>query len=223
MLFVVKHKIAIVYIMFFLKETLGVAEIDCYELKKANNIKITNFKDFIKEINKRKMDDHHASHSNDVNQFLHFLSSSLFIYCYAIMNSELYKAIDYAILSMVLRQSGHIIFEPPSHDKQKLQLGFNTRAKMFVLGLYSLTPVVYLIENDFHKILFIKTMFLVIGHTIALYNNYGFVIATVWVTKFFSDPFTDLIAYYPSLWRIFTTPDWKEAKKMHIMNHYLKN
>ena len=27
--------------MFFLKETLGVAEIDCYELKKANNIKVS--------------------------------------------------------------------------------------------------------------------------------------------------------------------------------------
>lgn len=209
--------------MFFLKETLGVAEIDCYELKKANNIKITNINEFIKEINKRKMDDHHASHSNDVNQFLHFLSSSLFIYCYVIMTSELYKAVNYAILSMVLRQSGHIIFEPPSHDKQKLQLGFNTRAKMFVLGLYGLTPLTYIVENDFHKIIVYKTTFLIVGHTIALYNNYGFIIASVWLIKFLTDPFTDIIAYYPSLYRIFYTPDWKEAYKFHIINHYLKN
>lgn len=209
--------------MFFIKETLGVAEIDCYELKKANNIRITNLNQFVREINKRKMDDHHASHSNDVNQFLHFLSSSLFIYCYVILYPHLYKAIDYAVLSMVLRQSGHIIFEPPSHDKQKLQLGFNTRAKMFVLGLYSMTPLVYLIENDFHKIIFYKTVFLIVGHTIALFNNYGFIIANVWLVKFFTDPFTDLIAYYPSLWRIFYTSDWNEAKKMHIMNHYLKH
>tara|TARA_Y100000741_G_scaffold362231_1_gene347611 strand:+ start:797 stop:1426 length:630 start_codon:yes stop_codon:yes gene_type:complete len=209
--------------MFFLKETLGVAEIDCYELKKANNIKITNINEFIKEINKRKMDDHHASHSNDVNQFLHFLSSSLFIYCYVIMTSELYKAVNYAILSMVLRQSGHIIFEPPSHDKQKLQLGFNTRAKMFVLGLYGLTPLTYIVENDFYKIIVYKTTFLIVGHTIALYNNYGFIIASVWLIKFLTDPFTDIIAYYPSLYRIFYTPDWKEAYKFHIINHYLKN
>tara|TARA_Y100000816_G_scaffold283231_1_gene259859 strand:- start:80 stop:709 length:630 start_codon:yes stop_codon:yes gene_type:complete len=209
--------------MFFLKEALGVAEIDCYELKKANNIRIKNMNEFIREINKRKMDDHHASHSNDVNQFLHFLSSSLFIYCYMIIYHQLYKSIDYAILSMVLRQSGHIIFEPPSHDKQKLQLGFNTRSKMFVLGLYSLTPFVYLIENDFHKIIFYKSTLLVVGHTIALFNNYGFIIASVWLVKFLTDPFTDLIAYYPSLWRIFYTSDWNEAKKMHIMNHYLKH
>ena len=209
--------------MFFIKETLGVAEIDCYELKKANNIKITNLKGFVKEINKRKQDDHHASHSNDVNQFLHFLSSSLFIYCYLIMYSQLYKAVDYAILSMTLRQSGHIIFEPPSHDKQKLQLGFNTRSKMFVLCLYGMTPLTYLIENDFHKILVYKTTFLIVGHTIALYNNYGFIIASVWLVKFLTDPFTDLIAYYPSLWKVFDTPDWKEAYKFHIINHYLKN
>ena len=84
------------------------------------------------------------------------------------MTSELYKAVNYAILSMVLRQSGHIIFEPPSHDKQKLQLGFNTRAKMFVLGLYGLTPLTYIVENDFHKIIVYKTTFLIVGHTIAL-------------------------------------------------------
>ena len=209
--------------MFFFKEALGVAEIECYELKKANNIRIKNMNEFIREINKRKMDDHHASHSNDVNQFLHFLSSSLFIYCYMIIYHQLHKSIDYAILSMVLRQSGHIIFEPPSHDKQKLQLGFNTRSKMFVLGLYSLTPFVYLIENDFHKIIFYKSTFLVVGHTLALFNNYGFIIASVWLVKFLTDPFTDLIAYYPSLWRIFYTSDWNEAKKMHIMNHYLKH
>ena len=71
--------------MIFLREVLGVADIDNEELQKANKIQINNFSDFIKEINKRKQDDHHASHSNEVNQFLHLLSSSLFIYCYKIM------------------------------------------------------------------------------------------------------------------------------------------
>lgn len=209
--------------MFLVKETLGVAEINNLELQKANNIKITSIKEFINEISKRKMDDHHASHSNDVNQFLHFLSSSLFIYSYLIMYSQLYTAVNSSILSMILRQSGHIIFEPPSHDKQKLQLGFNTRSKIFVLMLYLMTPLIYFIENDIHKIIVYKTTFLIFGHTIGLYNTYGLIIALVWLTKFFTDPFTDLLAYYPSLWRIFITPDWKEAQKMHILNHYLKH
>jgi hypothetical protein len=209
--------------MFLVKETLGVAEINNLELQKANNIKITSIKEFINEISKRKMDDHHASHSNDVNQFLHFLSSSLFIYSYLIMYNQLYTAVNSSILSMILRQSGHIIFEPPSHDKQKLQLGFNTRSKIFVLMLYLMTPLIYFIENDIHKIIVYKTTFLIFGHTIGLYNTYGLIIALVWLTKFFTDPFTDLLAYYPSLWRIFITPDWKEAQKMHILNHYLKH
>ena len=78
-------------------------------------------------------------------------------------------------------------------------------------------------KNDFHKIIVYKTTFLIVGHTIALYNNYGFIIASVWLIKFLTDPFTDIIAYYPSLYRIFYTPDWKEAYKFHIINHYLKN
>ena len=209
--------------MFLVKETLGVAEINNLELQKANNIKITSIKEFINEISKRKMDDHHASHSNDVNQFLHLLSSSLFIYSYLIMYNQLYTAVNSSMLSMILRQSGHIIFEPPSHDKQKLQLGFNTRSKIFVLMLYLMTPLIYFIENDIHKIIVYKTTFLIFGHTIGLYNTYGLIIALVWLTKFFTDPFTDLLAYYPSLWRIFITPDWKEAQKMHILNHYLKH
>ena len=68
--------------MNYFKEVLGVAELDNEELRKANNIKITTLTEFGKEINKRKQDDHHASHSNQVNQFMHLLSSSLFIYCY---------------------------------------------------------------------------------------------------------------------------------------------
>ena len=43
----------------------------------------------------------------------------------------------------------------------------------------------------------------------------------IWFVKFFTDPFTDVIAYYPSAWKVWTSPDWNEAKKMHVVNHYL--
>src|SRR5262249_27401430 len=40
---------------------------------------------FSAEVMRRKKDDHVASHSNVVNQFFHLLSSSVFIYCYALI------------------------------------------------------------------------------------------------------------------------------------------
>ena len=40
-------------------------------------------KSFYTEVMRRKKDDHHASHSNVMNQLLHLISSSTFIYCYA--------------------------------------------------------------------------------------------------------------------------------------------
>tara|TARA_X000000368_G_scaffold64865_1_gene46275 strand:+ start:11545 stop:12180 length:636 start_codon:yes stop_codon:yes gene_type:complete len=207
--------------MIFLREVLGVADIENEELQKANKIQINNFSDFTKEINKRKQDDHHASHSNEVNQFLHLLSSSLFIYCYKIMFTRTYSAVNYAILSMVLRQSGHIVFEPPCHDDEKLQLGFNTRSKIFVVCTYALTPLSYFFNNNLYDILIAKTGFFIFGHTIILWNTYDYMIALIWFVKFFTDPFTDVIAYYPSAWKVWTSPDWNEAKKMHVVNHYL--
>ena len=207
--------------MNYFKEVLGVAELENEELRKANNIKITTLTEFVKEINKRKQDDHHASHSNEVNQFMHLLSSSLFIYCYKIMFYQPYTAVNYGILSMIFRQSGHIIFEPPCHDDEKLQLGFNTRSKIFVLIAYSTTPFFYYLVNNLYDVLILKTCFFIIGHTLCLWNTYGKIIAAVWFFKFFTDPFSDVIAYYPSAWKVWNSPDWGEAKKLHIMNHYL--
>jgi hypothetical protein len=48
-------------------------------------------KSFYMEVMQRKEDDHHASHSNGVNQFFHLLSSSVFIYCYILAFSNGYS------------------------------------------------------------------------------------------------------------------------------------
>eukprot|EP00957_Ditylum_brightwellii_P142311 10842301-Ditylum_brightwellii.AAC.1 len=67
-----------------LGEMLGVAgmneEIDAKPPKTLD--------EFYSNIMKRKADDHAASHSNEVNQFLHLVSSSMFIYCYAIIFND---------------------------------------------------------------------------------------------------------------------------------------
>ena len=97
---------------------------------------------FYSEVMQRKKDDHHASHSNGINQFFHLVSSSTFIYCYILAFSDLTTAMCLGLAALFVRQFGHAILEPPCHDKEKLLLGYNTRNKtMIVLG-YLLIPLV---------------------------------------------------------------------------------
>jgi glutamate-1-semialdehyde 2,1-aminomutase len=49
-------------------------------------------KSFYAEVMQRKTDDHHASHSNAINQLLHIVSSSTFLYCYFLAFSDLTRA-----------------------------------------------------------------------------------------------------------------------------------
>src|SRR5712691_5002553 len=46
-------------------------------------------KSFYAEVMRRKKDDHHASHSHAMNQLLHLISSSTFLYCYVLAFSNL--------------------------------------------------------------------------------------------------------------------------------------
>jgi glutamate-1-semialdehyde 2,1-aminomutase len=70
-------------------------------------------KRFYAEVMQRKKDDHHASHSNAINQFLHIVSSSTFIYCYFLAFSNLTRAMYLGLAALFVRQFGHAILEPP--------------------------------------------------------------------------------------------------------------
>ncbi len=97
---------------------------------------------FYTEIMQRKKDDHHASHSNLINQFFHLLSSSTFILCYVLVFSNFDLAMLLGMGALFVRQFGHAILEPPCHDKEKALLGFNTRNKTIIVGGYILIPFV---------------------------------------------------------------------------------
>ena len=64
----------------------------------------TTLDEFYTQVMKRKADDHAASHSNEVNQFLHLISSSMFIYCYAIIFNDHVSAMVLGLISLFLRQ-----------------------------------------------------------------------------------------------------------------------
>ncbi len=90
----------------------------------------------------RKDDDHHASHNNRANQALHLLSSSVFVFCYVRIFSDLTTAMCWGLAALVVRQFGHAAIEPACHDEEKLLLGYTTRDKTLIVLGYLLIPVI---------------------------------------------------------------------------------
>jgi glutamate-1-semialdehyde 2,1-aminomutase len=170
---------------------------------------------FYQEIGRRKEDDHHASHSNLINQFFHLLSSSTFIYCYLIAFTDLTRAMFLGLAALFVRQFGHAILEPPSHDKEALLLGFNTRNKTLIVAGYMLIPIIQLARaGDFRLASitstastialqwFLWTLAVVLGRVILLMWKYDFRTSMIWFVKLVTDPFTDILAYYDSVTRL---------------------
>jgi len=165
---------------------------------------------FHAEVMRRKRDDHHASHSNTVNQLLHIISSSAFIGCYALAFWDLTAAMWIGLGALFLRQIGHAVLEPPCHDKEALLLGFNTRNKTMILAAYLLIPVVHLVQADawsgatlaaivpaVAREWFVWTLVVVGGRVVYLVLTLDLRLAMVWFVKLLTDPLTDIAAYSP--------------------------
>src|SRR5262249_19212352 len=99
-----------------------------------------SLRSFAAEVMRRKEHDHHASHSNTVNQLFHVVSSSAFLLCYALVFRDVTTAMWAGLAALFLRQLGHAVLEPPCHDKEATLLGYNTRNKTLILGAYLVIP-----------------------------------------------------------------------------------
>ena len=175
---------------------------------------------FYNEIMQRKHDDHLASHSSVVNQFLHLLSSSTFIVCYVLIFFDLTLAMCLGLASLFVRQFGHAILEPPCHDKEQLLLGFNTRDKSFIVAGYLAIPIVLMaragsfspatlvaVATTLAYWWFLLTGAVVFGHVLFLAWKHDLRSGLVWLVKLATDPITDIGAYYNSPYRLVTTTD----------------
>src|SRR5262249_13081145 len=165
---------------------------------------------FYAEVMRRKTDDHHASHSNAVNQLFHIVSSSAFLVCYALIFRDLTVAMWAGLGALFLRQVGHAVLEPPCHDKEAALLGYNTRKKTAILVVYLLIPVAFLarapdwtwptlqgIAEPVAQAWLVWTALVVAGRVAYLVAARGARLAVVWFVKLVTDPLTDLIAYVP--------------------------
>lgn len=167
---------------------------------------------FYTAVMERKHDDHHASHNDKANQLLHLVSSSVFIYCYAAIFSDLTTAMCLGLASLFVRQFGHAVLEPACHDEEKLLLGYNTRNKTLIVLGYALIPVIDMAQGGswtfgaFVSLLdeialhwFNWTVFVVVLRVVYLTWKHDFRISMIWFVKLVTDPFTDVVAYFP--WR----------------------
>ena len=186
---------------------------------------------FYTEIMQRKKDDHHASHSNLVNQFFHLLSSSTFIFCYFFIFFNFTLAIFLSMAALFVRQFGHAILEPPCHDKEKALLGFNTRNKTIIVAGYFLIPIVQvarpwgygsLNSGSFSSILptvaqqwFLLTLAAVSGRVLYLNWAHNFRTSMIWFVKLMTDPITDIFAYYNSVDKIMHLPPSSRSEATH--------
>jgi len=185
---------------------------------------------FYVEIMQRKKDDHHASHSNVINQFFHLLSSSTLIFCYFLIFSNFTLAMSLGLAALFLRQIGHAILEPPCHDKEKALLGFNTRNKTLIVTGYFLIPIVHTLQlartgsltfESLTSIMpavaqqwFLLTLAAVLGRVIYLIWAHDFRSSMIWFVKLVTDPFTDIIAYYDSVDKILRLPATRKSEAM---------
>jgi glutamate-1-semialdehyde 2,1-aminomutase len=169
---------------------------------------------FYNAVMQRKEDDHHASHNNRANQALHVFSSSVFIYCYVAIFSNLTTAMCLGLAALFARQFGHAILEPACHDEEKLLLGYTTRDKTLIVGGYALIPIIDLALAGgwtfaaFRALLdqialhwFRWTVFVVALRVAVLTWKHDFRISMIWFVKLITDPMTDLMSYLPALAR----------------------
>jgi glutamate-1-semialdehyde 2,1-aminomutase len=167
-------------------------------------------KEFYTEVMRRKKDDHHASHNNKANQYLHLLSSSAFIYCYAVLFSDLTTAMFLGVAALFVRQIGHAVLEPPCHDEEETLLGYNTRNKTLIFIGYLAIPASHLLRASTWSLdvfmglaptiarqWFLWTVAVVLGRVLYLVWKHSFRLSMVWYAKLMSDPVTDIIAYFP--------------------------
>ena len=165
---------------------------------------------FYSEVMRRKHDDHVASHSHPLNQLFHILSSSVFIYCYFLIFTDLTTAVTFSLAALFVRQLGHAVIEPPCHDKEELLLGYNTRNKTIIVSSYGLIPLINMFNASawtFGGLMeqlptiaeqwFGLTLVVIVGRVAYLMWQHDFRISMVWFVKLVTDPFTDLMAYTP--------------------------
>lgn len=186
---------------------------------------------FLEELQQQRWDDHRFYHHNRINQLLHLFSAGCFVASYVLILVNPVAAVMVGwMLAMVLRQTGHFVFEPRTYDsvnqvshayKESVKVGYNLRRKVVLLSLWIAVPcLLWLFPQGFwpltdaqlqRGLLYCTAiLWLYLGvaavafRSVQLFFLMGVQSGLVWACKILTDPFHDIKIYRKApyhLWR----------------------
>ena len=182
-------------------------------------------KRFLQTLEEQRWDDHRYYHHSRINQSLHLLSASSFIFAYAVVFQHPALAVMVAwVIGMTSRQIGHFFFEPRDYDgvnhathehKEEIKVGYNLQRKVVLMSVWALSPLVLWIWPTLFGIFpphpspagfarNVALMWLAIAaagllfRTVHLFFIKNVEAGLAWMTKILTDPFHDIMLYWKS-------------------------
>ncbi len=166
------------------------------------------FKNCYKQIMLDKHIDIDVSHNHPFNKFGHFWSSiGMIFFAYPAMFTGRFALGSLMfLLTHALRQAGHFFYERQDRDAEKLKFGHKDGSKKKAcLGVAAcIAMCVYkdqiaLLANYVSKdqLCFCSALLTIMPHFSEICHRFGWLRGFQWVIKILTDPFTDLIDFYP--------------------------
>lgn len=171
----------------------------------------------------QRWDDHRYYHHSRINQSLHLVSATSFVFAYitAFKDPAIAGLLGW-LVSMTTRQIGHLFFEPKGYDiinqatheyKEAVKVGYNLRRKIVLLAIWALSPLLLWLDptmlhtvrpargfGEFAR--HVGYMWVALGgaglafRTVQLFVVRDLQTGLVWATKILTDPFHDIKLYY---------------------------
>jgi len=178
---------------------------------------------FWNELKVQRWDDHRYYHHSKVNQSLHLLSATSFLFAYVVAFSDpAMAALIGWLVAMTSRQVGHLFFEPRGYDavnratdayKEEIKVGYNIKRKLVLLAVWAASPLLLVADPTLFGIFtphadwadfmtHVGELWLVVGlvgiaiRALQLFLMEDLKTGLVWVTKIATDPFHDVKLYH---------------------------
>jgi len=186
---------------------------------------------FFNELTVRRRDDHRYYHHSKVNQSLHFVSATSFLFAYVVAFSDpAMAALIGWLVAMTTRQVGHLFFEPRGYDemnqatdeyKEEIKVGYNIKRKLVLLAVWAASPLLLVADPTLGGIFtphadwaefmtHVGELWLTVGlggiafRVLQLFVKKDLQTGLVWATKIATDPFHDIKLYHRAPWELVT-------------------
>jgi len=182
-------------------------------------------KDYLRELQTQRWDDHRYYHHSRINQSLHLVSALSFVTSYALLFVDPAMAAVLAwCVSMTTRQAGHFFFEPRGYDevnqatdehKEMIKVGYNIRRKVVLMAVWLGIPLALWIDPSLLGLIEpaadasgwlhdVGMSWLALGvggvlfRVAQLWHQQDLITGLVWALKIVTDPFHDILLYWKS-------------------------